>query len=112
MAGAGLRVRRADPALQWLAMHVGVLHVRLHVPEAHSLKDKRRVVKSILDRARQRFGVSAAETDEQDIHRIAVLGFAYVSGSHHHAAEVVGKLLDVLLTHPAARVIEHEIEVL
>lgn len=93
-------------------MHIGVLHVRLHVPEAHSLKDKRRVVKSILERAKQRYGVSAAEVDEQDIHRIAVLGFAYVSGSHHHAQEVVHKLLDVLRTHPAARLIEHELEVL
>ena len=43
---------------------------------------------------------------------IAVLGFAYVSGSHHHAQEVVHKLLDVLRMHPAARLIEHELEVL
>ena len=93
-------------------MHVGVLQVRLHIPEAGSLKDKRSVVKSILGRARARYGVSAAEVGEQDVHRIAVLGFAYVSGSHHHAREVVQKLLDVLLVHPAARVIEHELEVL
>lgn len=93
-------------------MHVGVLQVRLHVPEAHSLKDKRRVVKSILERAKQRYGVSAAEIDEQDVHRIAILGFAYVSGSHHHAQEVVHKLLDGLRTHPVARLIEHELEVL
>lgn len=93
-------------------MHVGILQVRLHIPEAHSLKDKRRVVKSILERARQRYGVSSAEIDEQDVHRIAVLGFAYVSGSHHHALEVVHKLLDVLRVHPAARLIEHELEVL
>ena len=92
-------------------MHIGVLHVRLHVPEAHSLKDKRRVVKSILERAKSRYGVSAAETDEQDVHRIAVLGFAYVSGSHHHAQEVVHKLLDQLRIHPAARLIEHELDV-
>jgi uncharacterized protein YlxP (DUF503 family) len=93
-------------------MHVGLLQVRMHIPEARSLKDKRRVVKSILERARQRSGVSAAEVDEQDIHRIAVLGFAYVSGSHHHAQEVVHKLLDVLRAHPAARLIEHELEVI
>lgn len=93
-------------------MHIGVLQVRLHIPEARSLKDKRRVVKSILERARQRHGVSSAEVDEQDVHRIAVLGFAYVSGSYHHAQEVVHKLLDILREHPAARLIEHELEVL
>ena len=93
-------------------MHVGVLQVRMHIPEARSLKDKRSVVKSILERTRSRYGVSAAETDEQDVHRIAVLGFAFVSGSHHHAQEVIHKLLDVLRMHPAARLIEHEVEVL
>lgn len=88
-------------------MHVATLEVRLHLPDARSLKDKRQVVRSILDRARQRFRVAAAEVDENDVHRIAVLGFAAVSGSAAHAEEVVEKLLDALLAHPAARVIEH-----
>ena len=93
-------------------MHVGLLHVRLHIPDASSLKEKRQVVKSILDRARHRFHVAAAEVDEQDIHRIAVLGFAAVSSSESHAREIVSKLLDGLLTHPAARVIEHDLDTL
>lgn len=93
-------------------MHVGLLHVRLHIPDAGSLKDKRRVVKSILDRARHRYHVAAAEVDEQDVYRIAVLGFASVSGSEAHAREIVSKLLDQLLTHPAARVIDHDLETL
>jgi uncharacterized protein YlxP (DUF503 family) len=93
-------------------MHVALLQVRLHVPDASSLKEKRQVVKSILDRARHRYHVAASETDEQDVHRIAVLGFAAVSGSESHAREIMTKLLDGLLTHPAARVIEHELETL
>jgi uncharacterized protein YlxP (DUF503 family) len=91
-------------------VHVALLQVRLHVPGASSLKEKRQVVKSILERARVRFQVAAAEVDEQDVHRIAVLGFAAVSGSASHAREVATKLLDALLVHPAARVIEHELE--
>jgi uncharacterized protein YlxP (DUF503 family) len=93
-------------------MHIGILEVRLHVPEARSLKEKRQVVKSILDRTRHRFGVAAAEIEEHDKHRVAVLGFASVSGSHHHAREVVQKVLDGLRGHPAARIIEHELDVL
>jgi len=93
-------------------MHIGVLHVRLHVPQADSLKEKRQVVKSILDRARSRYHVAAAEVEEQDVHRIAVLGFACVSGRRHHAEEIVQRILDGLRAHPAARVIEHELEVL
>jgi uncharacterized protein YlxP (DUF503 family) len=93
-------------------MHVGLLQVRLHVPDARSLKDKRQVVKGILDRARSRFGAAAAETGEQDVHRIAELGFAVVSGSAAHAREIVSKILEALRVHPAARVIEHELEIL
>jgi uncharacterized protein YlxP (DUF503 family) len=92
-------------------MHVAILRVRLHVPGARSLKDKRQVVKSVLERARQRHQVAAAEVEEQDQHRTAVLGFAAVSGSHGHAREVVGKVLEALRSHPLARVIDHEVEV-
>ncbi len=76
------------------------------------MKEKRQVVKSILDRARNRYGVAAAEVEEQDVHRIAVLGFVSVSGSHHHAQEIVQKILDGLRAHPAARIIEHELDVM
>lgn len=92
-------------------MHVAVLHVRLHVPQASSLKEKRQVIKSILDRARSRYRVAAAEVEEQDIHRQAVLGFAAVSGDRHHAEDVITKLLEGLRMHPAARIIEHEFDV-
>jgi uncharacterized protein YlxP (DUF503 family) len=93
-------------------MHVGSLRVRLHVPEAQSLKDKRQVVKSILDRMRNHFQVAAAEVDDQDLRQVAVLGFACVSGSHHHAEEVMTKVFDAISVHPVARVIDHEIEIL
>lgn len=92
-------------------MHIGALYVRLHIPEAKSLKDKRQVVRSILDRARSHYRVAAAEVGENDIHRIAELGFASVSGSAGHAKEIVDKILHGLQRHPIARVIEHELDV-
>jgi uncharacterized protein YlxP (DUF503 family) len=92
-------------------MHVAALEVRLLVPEADSLKDKRQVVRSILDRMRNTFQVAAAEVEEQDVHRTAVLGFAYVSGSRRHAEEVVNKVLEAIRSHPVARVIDHTLEV-
>ncbi len=91
-------------------MHVALLQVRLHLPEVNSLKDKRSVVKSILERARSRYAVAAAETDDQDVHRSAVLGFAAVSSSESHAREVVSKILDGIAKHPVARLVEHELE--
>jgi uncharacterized protein YlxP (DUF503 family) len=93
-------------------MHVGTLEVTIHVPEARSLKDKRQVVKSILDRMRNHFQVSAAEVGEQDLLQLATLGFSCASGSHHHAEEVMTKILDALMVHPVARVTTHRVEVL
>ncbi|MFV1958390.1 MAG: DUF503 domain-containing protein [Planctomycetota bacterium] len=91
-------------------MHAFLLQVRIHIPGASSLKEKRQVVKSILDRSRSRYHVAAAEVDDQDLHRIAVLGFAGVSASEHHVREMGQKLLEALQLHPAARVQESELE--
>jgi uncharacterized protein YlxP (DUF503 family) len=89
-----------------------MLQARLHLGEAASLKDKRQVVKSILDRVRNRFSVAAAEVDDLDLHQTAVLGFAAVSNSVHHARQVVTNVLEFLRGHPVAAVVDHELEVL
>ena len=51
---------------------------RLHAPWVHSLKEKRMIVKSLIAKLQNRFHVSAAETDEQDIHQIIVIGIAAI----------------------------------
>ena len=89
-----------------------MLQVRIHLGEAASLKDKRQVVKSILDRVRHRFSVEAAEVDDLDLHQTAVLGFAAVSNTVHHARQVVTNVLEFVRGHPVATVIDHEVEVL
>ena len=49
-------------------MKVAVMELRLYAPWVHSLKEKRMVVKSLLGKIRSRYAVSAAETEELDIH--------------------------------------------
>ena len=51
---------------------------RLHAPWVHSLKEKRMIVKSIVAKLQNKFHVSAAEIDEQDIHQIIVIGVATI----------------------------------
>jgi uncharacterized protein YlxP (DUF503 family) len=68
-------------------MVIGSLHLELHVPTAHSLKDKRSVVKSILQRLRNEFNVSTAEVGQQDRWQIAELGVVCVSSDGHYARE-------------------------
>ena len=68
-------------------MIVKAIEVTLHLHEAHSLKDKRQVLQSLLDPVRRRFNVSIAEVDSQDVHRRIVLGIACVSNSERHAVQ-------------------------
>ncbi len=59
-------------------MLVAVMTFRLHAPWAHSLKEKRMAVKSLIARLQNRFRVSAAEIGEQDAHQILLIGVAAV----------------------------------
>ena len=59
-------------------MKIAVMTFRLHAPWVHSLKEKRMIVKSIVARLQNKFYVSAAETDEQDTHKIIVIGVAAI----------------------------------
>ena len=60
-------------------MPIGVLTLELHLPQAHSLKEKRFVVRKIKDRLRARFNVAVAELDHQDLWQRAVLGVVSIS---------------------------------
>ena len=59
-------------------MIVGTLKLRLVLRESHSLKDKRRVIKSLKDTLSNKFNISVAETDEQDVWQTAEIGVASV----------------------------------
>jgi len=62
-------------------MHIGLLTLEIHLPEAHSLKEKRVVLRSVKDRLRK-FNVSVAECDHQDLWQRATLGVVSISSDH------------------------------
>jgi hypothetical protein len=68
------------------------MEVDIRVLDARSLKDKRQVVKSLVEGARRRFGVAAAEVGAQDSWQRARLGFAVVSSSAHQAELVLDEV--------------------
>ena len=68
---------------------IGVLTLELRIEHAHSLKEKRHVVKSLKDRLRVKFNVSVAEIDDMDLHNSAVLAVAAVSSSRPFAEKVL-----------------------
>ena len=71
-------------------MIVGIRAWELSLPGCHSLKDKRRVIKSLKDRLHARFNVSAAEVDHQDTWQRAALAVSVVSPDRRHAEAVLG----------------------
>ena len=77
-------------------MIVGVLRLELSLPASRSLKDKRRVLRSLLDRLHQTFNVSAAEVDHQDDRRRAGVAVSCVSNVGTHANGVLSRVLDVV----------------
>lgn len=74
-------------------MVLGICHVTVHLPETHSLKEKRRTVKSIIQRVRTRFNVSIAEVGNQDVWQTAEIGFVAVSTSGQHADQSMQSVL-------------------
>lgn len=77
-------------------MIVGVLRVELSLPGSNSLKDKRRLLRSLLDRLHQSFNVSAAEIDHQDNWRKAEVAVSCVSNEAAHANSVLSKVLTLV----------------
>ncbi len=93
-------------------MIVGVLRVELRLPGARSLKDKRRVVQSLLDRARREYRVAAAEVDRQENWRRATLGFACVSAATDHASQILSRVAGLIERETRVELIDYGIEIL
>jgi uncharacterized protein YlxP (DUF503 family) len=74
-------------------MVVAVAVFEIHIPHAQSLKEKRMVVKSLRDRIRNRFEVSAAEVGLQELHQRARLGVAIVSGDEKVVTPVLEEIV-------------------
>jgi uncharacterized protein YlxP (DUF503 family) len=92
-------------------MHVGTLEIRLLIRESRSLKDKRQVVKSIMDRLRNGFNVSVAEVDARDHLKLAVLGVAMVGEEAGQVKGTLEQIANALRRHPVAEFVSCELSV-
>jgi uncharacterized protein len=72
-------------------MVVGVLRLTLYIQGASSLKDKRQVVRKVVDRLRSRFNVTVAEVGDNDVWQRAVIGIAAVANDRSFVNEVLDK---------------------
>jgi uncharacterized protein YlxP (DUF503 family) len=77
-------------------MFVGVLRLTLHLPEPGSLKSKRHLLRSAIDRVKARFNVSIAEVAENDLWQKSVVGVAAVGNDHAFVNESLDKVADFI----------------
>lgn len=91
-------------------MIVGVLRVEISLPGSHSLKDKRRLLKSLLDRLHNQFNVSAAEIDHQDHWQQAHVAVTCVSGEARHANQILSRVMSAVERETEMVVTDFEME--
>lgn len=77
-------------------MIIGSCTVYLTADWCNSLKEKRMVVKSIIEKSKHKFNISIAEVDRQDIHKSIVIGFVCVTNQVRHADEIIDNVLNYI----------------
>jgi uncharacterized protein YlxP (DUF503 family) len=90
-------------------MVVSMLQIVFELPDATSIKDKRRVVSAIKERMRRKFRVSCAEVDLLDSLRFAHIGAAMVSNSKEFGEQVMHRALSFVEDGFALRIHDFQI---
>jgi len=92
-------------------MVVGSLRLVFLIPHAGSLKDKRAVVRKIIDRARAKFNASVAEVGDLDVHRRAVIGVSVVSNDATHATSMLTNIASTMANSAAAQLVSRRVSI-
>jgi uncharacterized protein YlxP (DUF503 family) len=93
-------------------MVVGILRLSLSIPTAGSLKDKRQVVRKIVDRVKAKFDVAIAEVGSNDLWQRAQLGVAAISNDRRFINEVLDKVRAFIDQLYLAPLLDQELEIL
>jgi hypothetical protein len=89
-------------------MEVAAVRFDLRLPGVSSLKEKRSVVRPLVEGARRRFGVSAAEVADHDLWQRASVGVAVVAPDVGHAETLLRRVEDFVWSHPELEVVSAE----
>lgn len=77
-------------------MVIGSLVLEVYIPQAHSLKEKRMVVRPIVEKLRNKFNVSVAEVDNQDSWQSATIAVVSVSTDKKHMEKILQQVIKFL----------------
>jgi len=89
-------------------MHVLSTKLTFNIPGASSLKDKRQVCRSLIEKVRKRYNISISEIEAQDVHQTLIIGIAVVSGEKTHAQNSINEIIRFMENNPDAELITIE----
>ncbi|WP_434296410.1 DUF503 domain-containing protein [Clostridium sporogenes] len=93
-------------------MIIGTAKIHLYANWVHSLKEKRMIVKSIVSKTKNKFNVSIAEVEMQDIHQSIVIGISCVSNSTKQADSIIQNVVNYIEGNTEAIVFNIETEII
>ena len=94
-------------------MNVGICKIKLRLPDNLSLKGKRQVVKSVTARLKNKFNVSVAEVEDNDLWQLATIGISFVSNDRRFTNEVLSKAVELVVNSQGNfEMLDYEIEIL
>jgi uncharacterized protein len=91
-------------------MTIGIARLTLFLPEAHSLKEKRMVLRRVKDRARQKFNLAIAEVGDNDLWQRAVLGIAVVGNGRRFVESALDEIVRFVRGQAEVTNVEREIQ--
>lgn len=92
-------------------MMVGICSIKVIMYEVNSLKGKRQIIKSIIERVKGRFNVSIAEVGSQDKWQVAEIGFCCVSNSRKHTDSIINNVLHFIENDGRVDITECNVEI-
>lgn len=95
-----------------MTMTVGVARITLILHDNHSLKEKRRVLKSLIEKIRHRFNVAVAEVADQDLYQRATVGIAVVGSDARVLNSLLDRIIEYLDSLQLADMVSQEIELI
>ncbi len=93
-------------------MVVGTLSIRMAIRSSRSLKDKRRIIKSLKDRIRNRFNVSISETGAQDNLKYSIIGVAMIGTDRQYVNSTLSSLINSFRFFPQIELVDYELELI
>jgi uncharacterized protein len=94
-------------------VNVGICKVKLRLPDNLSLKGKRQVVKSVTARLKNKFNISVAEVEDNDLWQLATIGICCVTNDKRFTNEILSKAVDFVVgSQGDYEMLDYEIEIL